>query len=149
MGDNAGFPLGNEVHIICECPTTKIVLEAFTDKFKGLTRLLNLPSFSSLTNEGKTRLVLGNPLLRVLQKELKAWIQEATSICGEFAHALRMHIIGLQLTPIDMSSDDESAQSSSSDDNPSLRFELASIPPFSDVLEPLNPTGQQMIGQHI
>ena len=52
--------LGDELHIICHCPATKVVLEKFTDKFKRLTRLLNLPPFASFTQDQMTRLVLGN-----------------------------------------------------------------------------------------
>ena len=84
--------LGDEVHVICLCPTTKIVLDAFSDKFQGLMRLLDLPSFTKLQPLEKPRLVLGNPPPQVLQKEMKIWIQEATPLCGEFARALRAHI---------------------------------------------------------
>jgi len=36
--------LGDEVHIICLCLTTKVVLDRFSVKFQRLTRLLDLPS---------------------------------------------------------------------------------------------------------
>jgi len=117
-------------------------------------RLLDLPSFTKLQPPENPRLVLGNPPPPVLQKEMKMWIQEATPLCGEFARALRAHITTVQMTQIDMSSDDESASSSSSDDDLTQihlppRFELASTVPLSVTLEPLNPAGQSMIGQHI
>ena len=53
-----------------------------------------------------------------------------------------------------MSSDDDSAESSSSDDEVSpillpTNFAIAPSPPRSDTLEPLNPAGHQMVGQHI
>ena len=65
-----------------------------------------------------------------------------------------MHITTIQLTKIDMSSDDDSTESSSSDDEASpihlpTNFALAPSPPRSDTFEPLNPAGQQMVGQHI
>ena len=146
--------LGDEVHIICHCPTTKGVLEKFTDKFIRLMRVLDLPPFATFDPEEKTRIVLGNPPSQVLNKTLKNWIREATPVCGEFVHFLRMHITTIQLTKIDMSSDDDSAESSSSDDEASpillpTNFAIAPSPPRSDTLEPLNPAGQQMVGQHI
>ena len=87
--------LGDELHIICQCPATKGVLQQFTAKCQGLTRLLDLPSFASFTSDEMTRIVLGNPPPQVLQKGLKGWIIEATPICSEFAYALRMHIASL------------------------------------------------------
>ena len=53
-----------------------------------------------------------------------------------------------------MSSDDEFASSSSSDDDITQihllpRFKFASTVPFSVTLEPFNPAGQSMIGQRI
>ena len=41
----------DEMHIMCHCPTTKLFLAQFTDKFQGLTRLLDLPSFTSFTQD--------------------------------------------------------------------------------------------------
>jgi len=101
--------LGDELHIICHCPATKVVLEKFTDKFKRLTRLLNLPPFASFTQDQMTRLVLGNPPPPVLNKNLKGWITEATTICGEFENALRMHVTSLHLVTVDLCSDDDAA----------------------------------------
>ena len=72
--------LGDEIHIICHCPATQGVLQQFTAKFQGLTRLLDLPPFASFTPDEKTRMVLGNPPPQVLQKGLHRWIMEATPI---------------------------------------------------------------------
>jgi len=99
-------------------------------------------------------MVLGNPLPQVLQKGLKAWIMEATPICSDFAYALRMHVTSLNPAAVDMSSDDEAAPSSNSNDDFSPiilppGFQPASMPPNSTMLLPLDPTGQQMIGQYI
>ena len=41
--------LGDEMHIICHYPATKMVLAQFTAKFQGRTRLLDLPPFASFT----------------------------------------------------------------------------------------------------
>jgi len=87
--------LRDKVHIICHCPATQGVLQQFTAKFQGLTRLLDLPSFSSFTPDEKTRMVLCNPPPQVLPKGLNGWIMEATPICSEFAYALRMHVTSL------------------------------------------------------
>jgi hypothetical protein len=99
-------------------------------------------------------MVLGNPPRQVLQKGLKRWIMEATPICSEFAYALRMHVSSLHPSAADMSSDDEAALSSDSNDNflPILLapgFQPASMPPNATMLVPLDPAGQQMLGQYI
>jgi len=151
---NGTSVLGDELHIICHCPATKVVLEKFTDKFQRLTRLLDLPPFATFTPEEMTRLVLGNPPPPVLNKDLKGWITEATPICGEFAYALRLHVTSLHPVVVDMSSDDDAALSSDDNDNfsPILLtpgFQPASVPPRDNMLVPLDTAGQQMIGQHI
>ena len=98
-----------------------------------------------------TRLILGSPPPLIL---LYGWIQEATPICGEFAYALRMHITCLQSSVVDLSSDDNDAESLDSNDDfsPILLppgFQPACIPPPISMLIPLDPAGQQMAGQHI
>jgi len=64
-----------------------------------------------------TRLVLGNPPPPVLTKDLKGWITEATPICGEFAHDLRTYVTSLHPADVDLSSDDDAAQSSDRNDD--------------------------------
>ena len=93
--------LRDELHIICQCPTTKVVLDRFAAKFQRLTQLLDLPSFTTFY----TRLALGNPPAQVLQQELRRCIQEATPLCGEYAYALRTYITSRQPAVVDMSSD--------------------------------------------
>jgi len=39
--------LVDELHIICQCPTNKVVLDRFAVKFQRLTRLSDLPSFTT------------------------------------------------------------------------------------------------------
>ena len=65
-----------------------------------------------------------------------------------------MHVTSLLPAVVDMSSDDEDAMSSDSNDDfsPILLppgFQPASTPPNDTMLVPLDPAGQQMIGQHI
>jgi len=65
-----------------------------------------------------------------------------------------MHITSLQTSVVDLSSDDDDADSSDSNDDfsPILfppGFQPACIPPPSSMLIPLDPAGQQMTGQHI
>ena len=113
------------------------VLQQFTARFQGLTRLLHLPPFASFTPDEQTRMVLGNPPPQVLQKGLKGWIMEATPICIEFAHALRMHVTSLLPAVVDMSSDDEAALSSDNNDD----FSPILLPPgFQPALTPPNDT---------
>jgi len=142
--------LGDAKHIICHCPATKLVLAQLTDKFQGLARLLDLPPFASFTPGEMTRLVLGNPPPQVLTKDLKGWITVATPTCGEFAHAPRMHLTSLHPVAVDLSSDDDAALSSDSNDDFSpILLPPASAPPHGNMLVPLHPAGQQMLGQHI
>ena len=99
-------------------------------------------------------MVLGNPPPQVLQKGLKGWIMEATPICSEFAYALRMHVTSLHPADVDMSSDDEAVllYDDNNDFSPILLppgFQPASMPPNGTMLVPLDPAGQQMIGQYI
>jgi len=99
-------------------------------------------------------MVLGNPPPQVLQKGLKGWVTEATPICSEFAYALRMHVTSLLPVVVDMSSDDEAALSSDNNDDFSpillpTGFQPALTPPNATILVPLDPAGQQMLGQHI
>jgi len=118
--------LGDELHIICQFPTTKVVLGRFTIKFKRLTRLFNLPSLTCFSQEDTTRLGLGNPPPQILHKDLQRWIQEATPLCCEFVYALRAHITSLQPAVVDMSSDDEDAALSDNKDD----FSLILPPPW-------------------
>jgi len=90
----------------------------------------------------------------VLKKGLKGWITEATPICSEFAYALRMHVTSLHPAVVDLSSDDDAAASSDSNDDFSSillppGFQPAAMPPDGNMLVPLDPAGQQMIGQYI
>jgi len=99
-------------------------------------------------------MVLGNPPTQVLQKGLKGCIMDATPNCSEFAYALRIHVTSLLPAVVDMSSDDEAALSSDSNDDfsPILFqpvFQPVSTSPNDTMFVPLEPAGQQMIGQHI
>jgi len=136
--------LEDELHIICQCPATKWILQQFPAKFQGLTRLLDLPPFASFTSDEMTRMVLGNSPPQVLQKGLKRLITEATPICSEFAYALRMHVASLHPAVVEMSSDEDAVLSSDSNDDfsPILLppgFQLASVPSNGTMLVPLDP----------
>jgi len=65
-----------------------------------------------------------------------------------------MHITSLQQAVVHLSSDDNDAESSDNNDDfsPILfprGFQPACIPPASSMLMPLDPAGQQIIGQHV
>jgi len=47
--------LSDELYIICQCPTTKVVLDRFIVKVQRLTRLLDLPSLTCFSVEETTR----------------------------------------------------------------------------------------------
>ena len=68
----------------------------FFNRFQGLTRLIDTQPFQLLDSEEQIRVALGNTPLSLMRKDFHTWKQEATVICGEFAHALRMHLRPLQ-----------------------------------------------------
>ena len=91
----------------------------------------------------------------MLKKGLKGWITEATPICSELTYALHMHVTSLHPAVVDLFSDDDAAASSDSnlnDDFSSLLlppgFQPAAMPPHGNMLVPLDPAGQHMIGQY-
>jgi len=90
----AGPVLGDEKHIISQCPASRAVLHdpKFFNRFQGLTCLIDTQPFQLLDSEEQIRVALGNPPLSLMRKDFHTWRQEATVICGEFAHALRMQL---------------------------------------------------------
>jgi len=65
-----------------------------------------------------------------------------------------MHVTTLHPDTVDLSSDDDAALSSDSNDDFSHivlppGFQPASVPPPGNMRAPLDPAGKQMIGQHI
>jgi len=146
--------LGDELHVICQCLTTKVVLDRFAVKFQRLTRVLDLPSLNTFSAEETTRLVIGNHPAQVLQKELRRWTQEATPLCGEYTYALCTYITSLQPAVVDMSSDDEDTESPYNNNNFSLilpppGFQPVSIPPTNTMLAFRDPAGHQPIWYRI
>jgi len=73
-------------------------------------------------------------------------------MCGKFVHTLRMHLRPLQPIIPSLSSDDDSSRESDDEEpsrlTPPPKFEISSAPPHKDCLEPLNPKGKQLVGQH-
>jgi len=102
--------LGDGKHIISQCPASRTVLHdpKFFIRFQGLTRLIDTQPFQLLDSEERIRVALGNLPLSLLRKDFQTWRQEATVMCGEFAHALRMHPRPLQPIVPSLSSDDDS-----------------------------------------
>ena len=94
----AGHVLGDEKHIISQCSASRAVLHdpKFFNRFEGLTRLIDTQPFQLLDSEEQIRVAIGNPPLSLMCKDFHTWRQEATVMCGEFAHALRMHLRPLQ-----------------------------------------------------
>jgi hypothetical protein len=114
----------------------------FFNRFQGLTRLIDTQPFQLLDSEEQIRVALGNPPLSLMRKDFHTWRQEATVMCGEFAHALRMHLRPLQpIIP--------SLPRTTTHHVNLMKFKISSAPPHKDCLEPLNPKGKQSVGQHI
>jgi hypothetical protein len=98
----------------------------FFNRFQGLTRLIDTQPSQLLDSEEQIRVALGKPPLSLMRKDFHAWRQEATVICGEFAHALRIHLRPLEPTIPSLSSEDNSSRESD-DEEPSR---LTSPPKF-------------------
>jgi len=89
-------------------------------------RLIDTQPIQLLDSEEQILVALGNPPPSLRRKDFHTWRQEATVMCGEFAHALRMHLRPLQpIIPL-LSSDDDSSRESD-DEEPSR---LTSPPKF-------------------
>ena len=145
-------PLGDEEHVLFDCPETKQVLSDWTPRFDGMTRLLDLPVFHSMTRQEKVSVAFGEPPTKLLKKQLRAWKEEALPLCGEFTRSLRSHLISIQRAPADLTSSDESVSSSEDDPEPlepPTGFRFAPAAPAQAELEPLNPAGRTLVGSHI
>jgi len=142
-------------HIISQCPASRAMLHdpKFFIRFQGLTRMIDTQPFQLLDSEEQIRVAPGNPQLTLMRKDFHTWRQKATVMCGEFAHALRMHLRPLQPIVPSLSSDDDSSRESNDQELSSLtsppKFKISSAPPHKDCLEPLNSKGKQLVGQHI
>jgi len=117
----------------------------FFNRFQGLTRLIYTQPFQLLDSEEQIWVALGNPPPSLMRKDFHTWRQEATVKCGEFAHALRMHLRPLQPIMTSLSSDDDLSRESADEEpsrlTPPPKFKIYSAPPHIDCLEPLNPQG--------
>ena len=93
--DKGTTVLGGAIHIICVsaqqqrgCYSNSLLNSKGSHDY-----LISSPSRPQASHQ-TTRITRTGPL-QVLQKSLKGWITEATPICNEFAHALRMHVTSL------------------------------------------------------
>jgi len=116
----AGPTLGDEKHIISQCPASWAVLHdpKFFNIFQGLMRPIDTQPFQLLDCEEQIRVALGTAPPSLMCKDFHTWRQEATVMCGEFAHALRMHLRPLQPIIPSLSSDDDSARESDDEEPP-------------------------------
>jgi len=67
----AGPVLGDEKHIISQCPASRAVLHdpKFFNRFQGLTCLIDTQPFQLLNSEEQTRVALGNPPISLMRKD--------------------------------------------------------------------------------
>ena len=84
-----GAHLGDELHMTITCPNSS---SQYVDKFRKIHRRLDLPPFARLTPTQQLQFALGNPLLQLLKKDYKLWMEVALPLCTEFAGALRRHL---------------------------------------------------------
>ena len=143
--------LGDEIHVMCHCPTSLDAMNELTKPMADVFRLLDLPPFCKLDPTQKTRALLGNPPPALLRKDLKQWAKEAVPICAEFARNIRHVLVGNQRHLIQITSDDDS-ESSSDDDfiplTPPAKFKIADTPTDGLWFVPQHPAGQNLIGRH-
>ena len=143
--------LGDEIHVLSQCPTSLAAMTEFAKPMAGVFRLLDLPLFRKLDHIQQTRALLGNPPASLLRKNLKQWAKEAIPTSAEFARNLRYTLVGNQRHLIQITSDDES-ESSSDDDliplTPPPKFKIADTPTDSLWFVPQHPAGQNLVGRH-
>ena len=81
--------------MIITCPQSSGLWFTYVDKFRKVSRRLDLPPFVRLTHQQQLRFALGNPPLQLLKKDYKLWMEVVVPLCVEFAGALRRHLESL------------------------------------------------------
>ena len=81
--------------MIITCPHSNGLWSTYVDKFRKVSRRLDLPPFVRLTHQQQLRFALGNPPLQLLKKDYKLWMEVVVPLCVEFAGALRRHLESL------------------------------------------------------
>ena len=145
-------PLGDEEHILFDCPDTRDVMREWSPKFDRMTRLLDLPVFHSMPRRTQISVAMGEPPPKLLHKQIAEWKKRALPISVEFVRSLRNQLIAVQRTPGDMTSDDEGASSSEDEMillEPPSGFSFARSAPTRNQLEPLNTEGKALVGSQI
>ena len=79
--------LGDETHILLACPTTGKLRDEFPQLERKL-RLLDGPRWSSLTDNDRASVMLGNPPPSLLQKHIKTWMEESMPLIHSYTTAL-------------------------------------------------------------
>ena len=92
---SVGVYLGDEIHMVIDCPNSNGILFRYADKFKMINRRLDLPPFARLTHLQQLQFALGNPSPQLLKKDYKLWMEVAVPLCAEFAGELRRHLESL------------------------------------------------------
>ena len=87
-----GCILGDETHMITECPQLNSIFHQHTHPFRVLFRLSDLTSFDGLNPEDRLRTMLGNPAPGMLMKNMSVWVTEVPVRCGLFVYDLQDHI---------------------------------------------------------
>ena len=80
--------LGDEFHMINVCPETSAVAVRHQVSFLALSRLCDLPSFTSLNPPDRVRVMLGNPPTSLLRKNMRTWTKHAPATCAAFSYDL-------------------------------------------------------------
>ena len=87
-----GGVLGDETHIVTECPQLNLIFHQHTHPFRVLFRLCDLTSVDRLSPEDRLRAMLGNPPPGMLIRNMPVWISEGPARSGRFAYDLQAHI---------------------------------------------------------
>ena len=80
--------LGDETHILLVCPTTRKLRDELIPQLERKLRLLDGPRWSSLTDNDRASVMLGNPPPSLLQKHINAWMEESMLLIHSYTTAL-------------------------------------------------------------
>ena len=139
--------LGDETHILLVCPTTEKLRNELIPQLERKLRLLDGPLWSSLTDNDRASVMLGNPPPSLLQKHIKTWMEESMPLIHSYTTALLTLLRGCKPPPDSPrpntvrtnATNSSSSSSSSPPSSTSSSSPLSSRPPSPPSSPPSSP----------
>ena len=98
--------LGDEAHIFLKCPATAHLRDELIPQLSRKLRLLDALPWSSLTEDQRVGVMLGNPPPSLLKKNIKSWMSECVPLLHSHTTAL-CNFLHARRPPSPVQSDDE------------------------------------------